>query len=79
MPNHFHIIIIINPENVGTGCDLSLQINIKSLSSLMGVFKTSSSKLIHLNGNKEFKWQRSFYDRIIRNESELFKIRTYIN
>jgi hypothetical protein len=27
---------------------------------------------------KEFKWQRSFYDRIIRNEKELYQIRNYI-
>jgi hypothetical protein len=25
-----------------------------------------------------FKWQRSFYDRVIRNEKELFNIQHYI-
>ena len=25
-----------------------------------------------------FKWQRSFYDRIIREEKEYFKIKNYI-
>jgi REP element-mobilizing transposase RayT len=80
MPNHIHAIIIIDPTNVGTSRDLSLQSNhkIKSLSELVGAFKTVSSKAIHLAGLKEFKWQRSFYDRIIRNEKELYNIRTYI-
>ncbi|MCK4980584.1 MAG: hypothetical protein KAS62_09315, partial [Candidatus Delongbacteria bacterium] len=31
-----------------------------------------------LNPNREFKWHRSFNDRIIRNEKELYYIRQYI-
>jgi REP element-mobilizing transposase RayT len=71
MPNHIHVIIIINPIKPGNG-------KTKSLSEIIGAFKTMSSKNIHLKGLAEFKWQRSFYDRIIRNESELFLIRRYI-
>ncbi|OGY45945.1 MAG: hypothetical protein A3J62_01455 [Candidatus Buchananbacteria bacterium RIFCSPHIGHO2_02_FULL_38_8] len=83
LPNHIHGIIIINPiqtNYVGTGRDLSLQRDdkIKSLSELIGAFKTTSSKLIHQLGLSEFQWQRSFYDRIIRNEKELDNIRKYI-
>jgi len=62
---------------IRTGRDLSLQ-KIKSLSELIGAFKTTSSKLIHQTGLNEFHWQRSFYDHIIRNESSLNKIREYI-
>jgi putative transposase len=76
MPDHFHGILIIN--SVGTSRDLSLHHKTKSLSSLIGVFKTTSSKQIHIAGLEEFKWQRSFYDRIIRNEKELHYIRKYI-
>ncbi len=79
MPNHLHGILIIDSENVGTGRDLSLQKEkVKSLSELIGAFKTASSKLIHLHSDFNFQWQRSFYDRIIRNENELIKIREYI-
>ena len=93
MPNHFHGILIIN-NDVGTGHDLSLRNQnveiakrtgrdlslqkIKSLSNLVGAFKTRSSKLIHQAGNTPFAWQRSFYDRIIRTEQELYNIRQYI-
>jgi putative transposase len=82
MPNHIHVIIIINPSDVVTGRDLSQEDNpkpkIKSLSEIIGAFKTMSSKELHNKGLTEFKWQRSFYDRIIRNERELYQIRKYI-
>jgi putative transposase len=85
MPNHIHITLIIDPsENVSvmTSRDLSPvgspKPKIKSLSQIIGAFKTISSKELHLKGLKEFKWQRSFYDRIIRNERELYQIRKYI-
>ena len=45
---------------------------------MIGSFKSAVSKLIHKNGNKVFKWQKSNFDRIIRNNDELTKIRKYI-
>jgi len=79
MPNHFHGIVIINKTGVGAGHDPHLpKIKIKPLTQLIGAFKTTSSKLIHQNGFLEFRWQRSFYDRIIKNEKSLNNIREYI-
>ena len=50
MPNHFHGIIVY--ESVGNGRDRSLQsVKIKSLSEIIGAFKTTSSKIIHRQGN----------------------------
>ena len=80
MPNHVHGIIGINRIDiwgVGTGRDLSLH-TIKPLPELIGAFKTTSSKQIHKMGLLKFRWQRSFFDRIIRNEQELQDIREYI-
>jgi len=76
MPNHFHGIITF--DHVGTTHELSLRKKPKTLSYYIGKFKMQSSKQIHLKGLKNFKWQRSFYDRIIRNEKELNQIRKYI-
>jgi putative transposase len=77
MPNHVHGIIYIN-SFVGTSCNLSLQ-KTKSLSELIGAFKTVSSKGINKNNTfSDFRWQRSFHDRIIRNEKELKNISEYI-
>ncbi|MBI9071846.1 MAG: transposase [Melioribacteraceae bacterium] len=78
MPDHFHGILIIDRENVGTSRNLSLPKKVKSLSELIGAFKTKSSAEIHKLGKSEFNWHRSFYDRIIRNEKELFETRKYI-
>lgn len=75
MPNHFHGILSIS-NNV-TGQDLSLQKNV-SLSQIIGAFKTTTSKQIHLSGNTSFQWQRSFYERIIRNEQDYLRIKRYI-
>jgi putative transposase len=77
LPNHFHgIIAIIDSKR--NGHDRSLQ-KIKSVSSLIGAFKTTSSKEIHLKTDVNFKWQKSFYDRVIRNENELKNIQAYIH
>jgi putative transposase len=48
------------------------QIKIKSISSLLGAFKTTSSKHIHLAGKADFAWHRSFHDHIVWN-SEAFR------
>ena len=75
--------------DVGTGRDLSLRVphdhtppmpttKIKSLSEIVGAFKTTSSKLIHQSGLEQFVWQRSFHDRVIRDSEGLKAIGFYI-
>ena len=53
-------------------------IKIKSISSLLGAFKTTSSKQIHLAGNEDFAWHRSFHDNIVRNSEAFRNIDRYI-
>ena len=77
MPNHIHGIIIINDNSVGNGRDRSLR-KIKSISELIGAFKTTSSKIIHNAGLYTYRWQKSFHDHIIRDEADLYRIRQYI-
>ncbi|MBI2436890.1 MAG: hypothetical protein HYV41_04080 [Candidatus Magasanikbacteria bacterium] len=50
---------------------------IKPLSELIGAFKTTASKQIHQIGFPQFAWQRSFHDRIIRNERAYQNIINY--
>ena len=47
------------------------------LSHIIGAFKTTASKKIHLAGYLDFKWKRSFHDKIIRKD-ELDIKRAYI-
>ncbi|MBU3935226.1 transposase [Patescibacteria group bacterium] len=84
MPNHVHLILEIdnpdgrdNPRIVPTGSNENYVYSRRhnTLSKIINALKTTSSKSIHLEGLKSFKWQRSFYDHIIRNEKELEKIR----
>ena len=77
MPNHIHGIIIID-ENVGTE-QCSVPTHYGLLSKIVKSFKEIFIKTIHIQfEDYQFKWQRSFYDRIIRNDKELFNIRQYI-
>ncbi len=90
MPNHVHVLIQYNTHymqriasvSVRTGRDLSLhqtnngQIK-KSIPSLIGAFKTTSSKLIRQR-DINFRWQRSYHDRIIRSHRELQNVGRYI-
>ncbi|QCR22521.1 transposase [Pontibacter sp. SGAir0037] len=50
----------------------------KSISGIMGAYKTTSSKLIRQAGMPEFAWQRSFHDHIIRNNIAYNNIADYI-
>lgn len=85
MPNHIHGIIIINDDaTVGTEqCSVPTQSNQNHhyglLSKIAKSFKEIFIKTIRTQyQNYDFKWQRSFYDRIIRNEKERYNIRKYI-
>jgi len=49
-----------------------------SLSSIIRSFKSAVTKTANELKFTDFAWQPRFYDRIIRNEGELFNIRNYI-
>ncbi len=76
MPNHVHVIVEIN-DNVGTG--FKPVPTTHGLSEIIRGFKTfSSRKMNEQKPLEKFKWQRSFYDHIIRKDESLNKIREYI-
>ena len=90
MPNHVHAIIIINKNDGllsnGQALGLSLHNQHISLSKIMRDFKSFSCREINKIMCRDkakpcpirFKWQRSFYDHIIRNDKSLNNIRKYI-
>ncbi|MCP4651963.1 MAG: transposase [Candidatus Omnitrophica bacterium] len=83
MPNHIHGIVIIK-NNIIKGRQPSAptdKINQKqSLSLFVAGFKSVVTKRINTLRNAPGNpvWQRSFYDRIIRNDRPLNAIREYI-
>lgn len=87
MPNHFHGIIIMTDSFVGD--DLCVvpetETHKHSLPNIIRWFKTMTTndyiKGVKANIFAPFEkhlWQRSYYDRIIRNEKEFHKIQAYI-
>lgn len=77
VPNHFHGIIIFEKEpayrNAGKPA---------TLGKIMGALKSKTNVLARKNIFPQLEklelWQKTFYDRVIRNGTELLKIREYI-
>jgi putative transposase len=69
MPNHLHVILIINNDNSNDKT---------TLGQIVRHFKAKSTRLIHQEGGTTFAWQRNYYDHIIRKERSLNLIRLYI-
>jgi REP element-mobilizing transposase RayT len=83
MPNHLHGIIVI--QNVGVQNFEPLQrhnafqhLVPKSLGSVIRTYKSMLTRWCRINGHRYFKWQRNYYEHIIRDEDDLNKIREYI-
>ena len=92
MSNHVHGIVIIGDlEEMHWETnrrDLINQIPTKNfpmmknakqtLGKVIRHFKARTARLLHSEGFLDFRWQRLFYDRIIRDEDELNRIREYV-
>ena len=94
MPNHLHMIIVINPPpvraihespvmihaHVRAHHDTPLRNKRQLLSKCIGYFKMNTAK--HINQLRNISgrpvWQRNYYEHIIRDEESLNKIREYI-
>ncbi len=71
MPNHLHGLIVFSDEQAGKR---------HGLPEIIRGFKTYSSRRINAVRNNRGcpVWQRNYYDRVIRNEDELTRARSYI-
>jgi len=90
MPNHVHVIIIINDICRGTACraptdqhEANEQFGKptrKSLSTIIRSYKSAVTKEINIIRNSPGAkiWQRNYYECIIRTEKEMHEIRNYI-
>ena len=84
MPNHVHGILRVK-SRVGTRHAVSLQRGRRfgkpirgSISTIIGSFKSVTSKISHEVGFPDFAWQSRFHDHIIRNERDYFNHLNYI-
>ncbi len=82
MPNHFHGILVLTESH----SELQPQdpspkprLQAASVGSVVGQFKSICTKRIQALGRSDYGWQPRFYDHIIRSETELEQIRSYIS
>ncbi|MFK7923329.1 MAG: transposase [Bacteroidia bacterium] len=87
MPNHFHALIVIDspilPDKNGrfpsTYADPTLfQSPSQSLGAIVRGFKASCTRQIRAAGIHNFKWQKNYYDHIVRDHESFERIRAYI-
>jgi enamine deaminase RidA (YjgF/YER057c/UK114 family)/REP element-mobilizing transposase RayT len=87
MPNHIHGIVVIEQDArfVGAGYISPLRTTAasaqaRSLGVIIGTFKAAVTRNLRgqdLWGDEPF-WQRNYYERVIRDDDELTRIREYI-
>ncbi len=83
MPNHIHGILKIEnlrENNTTTKPKINqFQKTIKnSISSIIQSYKAALTRWCKKNNQTEFKWQRNYYEHVIRNDKELHLIQQYI-
>ncbi|MCB1191744.1 MAG: transposase [Leptospiraceae bacterium] len=75
MPEHIHGILFIPSESLS---QVDVKRNLEKIPVAIGSFKSAVSRKIRLLGQTDFQWQKSYHDRIIRDEFALSNIRNYI-
>jgi len=81
MPNHIHGIPILErdfPRASRWDTPTKARLKAGSLGAIVNHFKSNCTKRIRVAGFSEFKWQRGYFDHIIRNDDDLHRIRQYI-
>jgi len=80
MPNHIHLILILNREGERPEPTVSQfgQPVGGSVSVIIDQYKSSVKRWCNNNGHSNFEWQTRFYDHIIRNEMSHQRIVEYI-
>jgi putative transposase len=70
MPNHVHAILAF--------FELHPEPSTPTLGAVVRHWKAASCRLVRSAADPSFGWQRNYYERIIRNEDELHRVRQYI-
>lgn len=90
MPNHVHGLIKINyhdchveaqnfaPLRIADGSQNKFRVIPQSIGAIIRGYKIGVTKWCRNNNFKYFLWQRNYYEHIVRDEIELFRIQQYI-
>jgi REP element-mobilizing transposase RayT len=66
MPNHLHGVIVLD------------RLGPPTLGVVIRAFKAAAARAIRLEADPDFAWQRNYYERIIRTDSSMDRVRAYI-
>ena len=82
MPNHLHAVVIVGQST--RSCLESTAVTgrpPKSLGSLVAGFKSACTVRVNIADGTPGRplWQKNYYERVIRSENELDKVREYIS
>ncbi len=69
MPNHVHLLVCINRDEITSS----------SLNSFVRFFKSMSTHLGRKHGLRGSLWQKGFYDTVIRDEKHYLEVWRYID
>lgn len=85
MPNHIHGIIFVGAQFIAPSDSLphsreeaGAMNHAPTLGEIIRAYKAVSARAIRCGGYVDFKWQRNYYEHIIRDEDSLNRIRQYI-
>ncbi len=78
MPNHVHMIIVINESLEGRAIRESPLRGRSLLSQIVGYWKINASREMHRLGFQGEVWQRSFHEHVIRDRDDYDRIAKYI-
>jgi putative transposase len=85
MPNHIHGIIFLHDDDNDShgrgGLSVPAQPSRVSFTEIIRFFKTESAKRInrHRGTPGHPVWQRSFHERVLRDDTDLYETRRYIH
>jgi len=78
MPNHIHLVLVLDRDYASDTIKERSR-PFPTVSTIIGLYKSGVSSKIHCEQPDLIVWQKSFYDRIIRNESEYYRVLDYID
>jgi len=79
MPNHIHFILsIVGVQNFEPIRNEYQKIIPKSIGSIIRAYKAFVTRRCKTEGYETKIWQRNYFEHIIRNDEDLFRIREYI-
>ncbi|SRR5581483_1616911 len=84
MPNHIHGIVLVGAQFIAPSDSLphsraeaGAMNYAPTLGEIIRAYKAVSARAIRCVGYVDFKWQRNYYEHIIRDEDSLNRIRQY--